>query len=62
MTIHIFIAHMGIGGAERVCVNLANEFADMGNEVHIVVLNLENDVNTHLLDKRVQVHSLAESP
>lgn len=61
MTIHIFIAHMSIGGAERVCVNLANEFADMGNEVHIVVLNLENDVNTHLLDKRVQVHSLGVS-
>lgn len=61
MVIHIFIAHMGIGGAERVCVNLANEFAEMGNEVHIVVLNLENDVNTHLLDSRVQVHPLGVS-
>lgn len=58
MEIHIFIAHMGIGGAERVCVNLANEFAQKGNEVHIVVLNLKNDVNTHLLDKNVRVHSL----
>lgn len=61
MEIHIFIAHMGIGGAERVCVNLANEFAENDNEVHIVVLNLENDVNTHLLDKRVQIHSLGVS-
>ena len=61
MKIHVFIAHMGIGGAERVCVNLANEFADKGNEVHIVVLNLENDVNTHLLDSRVQVHPLGVS-
>lgn len=61
MEIHIFIARMGIGGAERVCVNLANEFARKGNEVHIVVLNLENDVNTHLLDKGVQVHSLEVS-
>ena len=61
MKIHIFIAHMGIGGAERVCVNLANEFAEMGNEVHIVVLNLDNDVNTHLLDSRVQVHPLGVS-
>lgn len=61
MVIHIFIAHMGIGGAERVCVNLANEFVEKGNEVHIVVLNLENDVNTHLLDKKVQVHSLGVS-
>ena len=58
MEIHIFIARMGIGGAERVCVNLANEFVEKGNKVHIVVLNLENDVNTHLLDKRVHVHSL----
>lgn len=58
MKIHIFIARMGVGGAERVCVNLANEFAKKGNEVHIVVLNLENDVNTHLLNENVQVHSL----
>ena len=61
MKIHIFIAHMSIGGAERVCVNLANEFVKKGHEVHIVVLNLENDVNTHLLDERVQVHSLGVS-
>ena len=61
MTIHIFIARMGIGGAERVCVNLANEFAGKGHEVHIVVLNLENDVNTHLLDEKIQVHSLGVS-
>lgn len=58
MTIHIFIAHMGVGGAERVCVNLANEFCRQGNEVHIAVLNLDNDINTHLLEKSVQVHSL----
>lgn len=56
--IHIFIARMGIGGAERVCVNLANEFADTGKEVHIIVLNLDHDVNTHLLRESVQVHSL----
>lgn len=61
MKIHIFIAHMGIGGAERVCVNLANEFAKMGNEVHIVVLNLDDDVNTHLLDESVRVHPLEVS-
>ncbi len=61
MTIHIFIAHMGIGGAERVCVNLANEFIEQGNDVHLVVLNLNQDVNTHLLSKKVQVHSLSVS-
>lgn len=61
MTIHTFIAHMGVGGSERVCVNLANEWAERGNDVHIAVLNLDNDVNTHLLDKRVQVHELGVS-
>ncbi len=61
MKIHIFIAHMGIGGAERVCVNLANEFIRQGHEVHIVVLNLDQDVNTHLLVEKVQVHSLGVS-
>lgn len=56
--IYIFIAHMGIGGAERVCVNLANEMTALGREVHIVVLNLENDVNTHLLSEQCVIHSL----
>lgn len=60
MIIHMFIAHMGIGGSERVCVNLANEFAKK-HEVHIAVLNLDNDVNTHLLDKSVKVHELGVS-
>lgn len=61
MQIHIFIAHMSVGGAERVCVNLANEWASRGHEVNISVLNLENDVNTHLLDKRVKVTELGVS-
>lgn len=61
MRIYMFIALMGVGGAERVCVSLANEFAKAGHEVHIVVLNLSNDVNTHLLDKRCQVHPLGVS-
>lgn len=57
----MFIAHMSVGGAERVCVNLANEWAKRGHEVNICVLNLENDVNTHLLDKRVKVMELGVS-
>lgn len=61
MKIHIFIAHMGVGGAERVCVNLANEFVKNSHEVHIVVLNLKNDIYTHLLDEGVQVHELGVS-
>lgn len=61
MVIHTFIAHMGIGGAERVCVTLANEFAASGHEVHIVVLNLDNDINTPNLRPEVQVHELGVS-
>ncbi len=61
MTIHTFIAHMGLGGAERVCVNLANEWAKRGHEVHIVVLNLDNDINTKDLAGNVQVHTLGVS-
>ncbi|MCR4650955.1 MAG: glycosyltransferase [Lachnospiraceae bacterium] len=61
MQIHIFIAHMGIGGAERVCVNLSNELARRGHEVHIIVLNLKDDINTGYLDKSVQVHELGVS-
>ncbi|MBQ8592500.1 MAG: glycosyltransferase [Lachnospiraceae bacterium] len=61
MKIYMFIALMGVGGAERVCVSLANEFVKKGQEVHIVVLNLSNDVNTHLLDKRCKVHELGVS-
>lgn len=61
MQIYLFIAHMGVGGAERVCVNLANEWASRGHEVNISVLNLKDDINTHLLDKRVKVTELGVS-
>lgn len=61
MQIHMFIAHMAVGGAERVCVNLANEFVRKGHEVNLVVLDLKNDVNTHLLDEKVKVHVLGVS-
>ncbi len=61
MKIYMFIALMGVGGAERVCVSLANAFVQKGHEVHIAVLNLSNDANTHLLDKRCHVHELGVS-
>lgn len=61
MKVYMFIAHMGVGGAERVCVSLANEFHRLGNEVHIVVLDLKNDVNTQLLDEGISVHPLGVS-
>lgn len=52
---------MGVGGAERVCVCLANEFDELGHEVHMVVLNLDNDVNTQLLNEGISVHELGVS-
>ena len=61
MKIHIFIAHMGLGGAERVCVNLANELSDRGHEVHIVTLNLDGDINTRDLAQGIEVHTLGVS-
>ena len=61
MTIHVFIAHMGIGGAERVCVNLANEWAAKGHEVHIVTLNLDDDINKQNLSEGISVHTLGVS-
>ena len=58
MEITMFIAHMALGGSQRVCINLANEFVKNGNKVNIIVLDLNNDVNSHLLDERCHVHSL----
>lgn len=59
--IYLFIALMGVGGAERVMVTLANALAEKGREVHVIVLNLENDVNTHLLNPACRIHSLGVS-
>jgi len=63
MNITIFIAHMALGGAQRVCINLANEFIKQGHQVTILVLDLERDydVNTHLLDSRCKIVSLGVS-
>ena len=61
MRLYIFITDLGAGGAERVCVNLANELTNLSHEVHIVTLNLEQDVYSHILDKRIKVHSLGTS-
>ena len=63
MNITMFIAHMALGGAQRVCINLANEFIKEGHNVTILVLDLERDydVNTHLLDSRCKIVSLGVS-
>ncbi len=63
MNITMFIAHMALGGAQRVCINLANEFIEQGHQVTILVLDLErdHDINTHLLDPRCKIVSLGVS-
>ena len=60
MDITMFVAHMNVGGAQRVCISLANEFVRCGNAVTIIVLDLErdNDINTHMLDDRCRLVSL----
>ena len=60
MKITMFVAHMNVGGAQRVCISLANEFIRLGHDVTIISLNLEkdNDVNTQLLDKNCHLVSL----
>lgn len=61
MKIYIYISDLGAGGAERVCCNLANELTRLGHEIHIVALNLEQDVYSHTLDSKIKVHSLHAS-
>lgn len=61
MKIYMYIAHLGAGGSERVCINLANEFVNLGHEVHIVTLNLERDEYLSHIDARCILHPLGVS-
>lgn len=63
MNITMFVAHMNVGGAQRVCISLANEFVKAGHEVTILTLDLENDndINTHMLDEKCRLLSLGAS-
>lgn len=45
------------GGAERVCLNLANEFASRGLPVRMVLMQAEGDLMS-LLDQRVEIVDL----
>lgn len=58
MKLYMYIATLGAGGAERVCVTLANELTVRSHEVHIIILNKNQNVYEHILDSRVIVHSL----
>ena len=37
MRLYIYISDLGAGGAERVCVNLANELTNLSHEVHTTI-------------------------
>lgn len=53
-SIDILLPDLRGGGAERVCLNLANEFALRGLPVRMVLMRAEGDL-LPLLDPRVQV-------
>ncbi len=55
--IDILLPDLRGGGAERVCLNLANEFAMRGLQVRMVLMRVEGDL-LPLLDPRVQVVDL----
>lgn len=61
MKIVFLIPSLGIGGAEKVVINLANGFSRIGHEVTILTINnreleliplLSKDVNVHILGNR----------
>ncbi len=53
-----FINSLGGGGAERVCVNLANGFYRKGFDISLLVLNLNNDVFSKELDEDIAFYNL----
>lgn len=54
MVISQVITSLGIGGAERVAINLANYWVSQGHEVDLIVLEPGGGLR-HLLDHRVKV-------
>lgn len=61
MKVYLYIAHLGSGGSERVCVNFANELIHRGHEVHIITLNLDKNAYGHILSGQCILHSLGVS-
>ena len=53
--ITFLISTLGGGGAEGVCVGIANAFADNNWEVDLVVLNLHNEVYANRLSDKVNL-------
>lgn len=53
-----FISTLGGGGAEGVCVNMANGLAERGWDVTLLVLHLNNAAYLDRVSDRVNLHSL----
>lgn len=54
MRITLVIGGLGGGGAERVCVNLANSWVERGHHVTILTVSQNSTVPAYALDARVQ--------
>ena len=53
-----FISALEGGGAEAVCVNVANGLAERGWDVTLVVLSLDNAAYVDRISRRVKLHEL----
>ena len=57
-TITLIISTLSGGGAEGVCVGIANSFAERGWQVNLVVLNLKNEAYVDRLSDKVNLFVL----
>lgn len=62
MRITIVISGLGGGGAERVCVNLANAWAARGRHVTILTLAKRSVAPAYAIDPRVELRALDSPP
>jgi len=58
MKVAFVISSLGIGGAERVLVNMANYWAERGNDVTLVSMDSPDAPAFHVLNERVRLISL----
>src|SRR5688572_2055986 len=54
MRITLVIGGLGGGGAERVCVNLANAWVDRGHHVTLLTVSQNSGRTAYAIDPRVQ--------
>ena len=56
--ITLLISSLKGGGAEKVCINVANELVNFGWTVDLLVLNLKNSIYQNQLSKNVRLIEL----